>query len=155
MVLIFAKYVIFYLESILLQFKRLVNVYFLVIIILLFIPQISPLEPIAAFVPLLVVITISVIREGFEDYQRYKSDQKLNHELRAEILTPELTIKNVEWREVIVGDIVKLKKDDLIPADLILLSSPHDGVAFLETASLDGERALKPRKAFPTTNKFK
>jgi hypothetical protein len=38
---------------------------------------------------------------------------------------------------------------------LILLSSSLEGgVAFIETASLDGEKNLKPRNAFPFTQSF-
>lgn len=45
--------------------------------------------------------------------------------------------------------------DELFPADLILLaSSTEGGVAFIETASLDGEKNLKPRNAFPITQTF-
>lgn len=62
-------------ESLLLQFKRLANVYFLIIAILQTIPIISPLSPVTAWVPLIVVLGISMIREGYEDYQRYKSDK--------------------------------------------------------------------------------
>jgi magnesium-transporting ATPase (P-type) len=43
----------------------------------------------------------------------------------------------------------------LFPTDLILLaSSAEGGVAFIETASLDGEKNLKPRNAFPATQKY-
>jgi magnesium-transporting ATPase (P-type) len=43
----------------------------------------------------------------------------------------------------------------LFPADLILLSSSSEGGnAFIETASLDGEKNLKPRNAYPATQAF-
>jgi magnesium-transporting ATPase (P-type) len=38
----------------------------------------------------------------------------------------------------------------MFPADLLLLSSSSEGgVAYIETASLDGEKNLKPRNAYP------
>jgi magnesium-transporting ATPase (P-type) len=44
----------------------------------------------------------------------------------------------------------------MFPADLILLSSSNEGnVAYIETASLDGEKNLKLRTAYPETSKFK
>jgi magnesium-transporting ATPase (P-type) len=44
----------------------------------------------------------------------------------------------------------------MFPADLILLSSTSEGgVAFIETASLDGEKNLKPRKSFQQTASIK
>lgn len=48
-----------------------------------------------------------------------------------------------------------MKQDQKFPADLILLSSNNaNGTAFIETASLDGEKNLKPRSAYPQTQKF-
>lgn len=52
-----------------------------------------------------------------------------------------------------IGDIVKVTQEDFFPADLILLaSSTEGGIAFIETASLDGEKNLKPRNAYNETN---
>lgn len=51
-------------EAVLLQFKRLANIYFLIIGILQSIPIISPLGPLTAWAPLIVVLAISVLREG-------------------------------------------------------------------------------------------
>ncbi len=48
-----------------LQFKRLANVYFLMIAILQTIPQISPLNPASAWAPFIVVLAISIVREGY------------------------------------------------------------------------------------------
>ncbi len=65
-------------KALLLQFMRLANVYFLLIAILLSIKVISPLNPLTAWAPLIIVIAISMIREGVEDFQRYKTDQQMN-----------------------------------------------------------------------------
>lgn len=51
-----------------------------------------------------------------------------------------------------VGDICYVAEEDRFPADMILLSSSiPDGRAFIETASLDGEKNLKPRSAYSET----
>lgn len=49
-------------EALVLQFKRLANIYFLLIAILQTIPQISPLNPITAWAPFIVVLSISLLR---------------------------------------------------------------------------------------------
>ncbi|CCE62010.1 hypothetical protein TPHA_0B03400 [Tetrapisispora phaffii CBS 4417] len=52
------------------------------------------------------------------------------------------------WKNVNVGDIVRIHNDDEIPADIILLStSDHDGGCYVETKNLDGETNLKVRNA--------
>lgn len=51
-------------EALVLQFKRLANIYFLIIAVLQTIPIISPLGPLTAWAPLIVVLGISIVREG-------------------------------------------------------------------------------------------
>lgn len=58
-----------------LQFLRVANIYFLIIAILQSIPAISPLNPVTAIMPLAFVLGVSLLREGIEDYNRYKSDK--------------------------------------------------------------------------------
>jgi magnesium-transporting ATPase (P-type) len=51
-----------------------------------------------------------------------------------------------------VGDIILVRKDTRIPADLVMLaSSLEDGVGFMETSTLDGEKNLKPRACLKET----
>ena len=64
MVYLLAQYDRFYEESLLIQFERLANIYFLVIAILQSISAISPLGPLTAWAPLIVVLGISMLREG-------------------------------------------------------------------------------------------
>ena len=59
------------------QFMRVANIYFLIIAILQSIPMISPLNPASAIIPLVFVLVVSLLREGFEDYGRYKEDQSI------------------------------------------------------------------------------
>lgn len=55
-----------------------------------------------------------------------------------------------KWHNIAVGDVIKLKRDDPVPADIILLySSGENGVAYVETMGLDGETNLKPKQALP------
>ena len=57
------------------QFMRLSNCYFLLVTILQSIPAVSPLNPLTAIFPLMFVLTLSMAREGYEDYNRYESDK--------------------------------------------------------------------------------
>ncbi|GAA6046641.1 hypothetical protein JCM3770_003092 [Rhodotorula araucariae] len=56
------------------------------------------------------------------------------------------------WKKLEVGDIVLLKENEQIPADVVVLAtSDADGVCFVETKNLDGETNLKPRKSLKAT----
>jgi phospholipid-translocating ATPase len=56
--------------------------------------------------------------------------------------------KETFWRDMRVGDIILLRNNDMIPADIMILStSEPDGVCFVETKNLDGETNLKIRRS--------
>jgi phospholipid-transporting ATPase len=63
------------------QFRRYANVYFLACAILQSISVISPLQPFSAVAPLIFVLSLSLAREGFEDYKRWRSDEADNSQL--------------------------------------------------------------------------
>ncbi|KAI0320024.1 phospholipid-translocating P-type ATPase [Amylostereum chailletii] len=57
------------------------------------------------------------------------------------------------WKKLEVGDVVLLRENDQVPADIVVLStSDPDGTCFLETKNLDGETNLKPRKSVNATS---
>jgi phospholipid-translocating ATPase len=51
------------------------------------------------------------------------------------------------WKDVTVGDFIRLSCNEIIPADMILLfSTDPDGICHIETSGLDGESNLKQRQ---------
>lgn len=51
------------------------------------------------------------------------------------------------WKDINVGDFIKLSCNEEVPADMVLLySTDVDGICHLETSSLDGESNLKQRQ---------
>ena len=57
------------------------------------------------------------------------------------------------WKKLEVGDIVVLRDNNQIPADIVVLStSDPEGMCFVETKNLDGETNLKPRKSISATS---
>lgn len=145
----------FFPKALLLQFTRYANIYFLMIAIVQLIPAVSPLSPVTAIAPLSIVLLISIVREGIEDYYRHVSDEKENTEIVRKYdgknYIEDLS-KNLE-----VGDIVKVEEYGIIPADMILISCKNlNKIAYLETANLDGEKNLKPKTCIPQIfNMFK
>ena len=63
-------------------------------------------------------------------------------------------IKRCLWADIRVGDIVKVEKDQEIPADMLCICAPKD-VVFVSTMNLDGETNLKDRELAVTTVKEK
>lgn len=136
------------------QFKRFANIYFLIVAILQSIPEISPLSPISSWAPLIFVISLSIIREAFEDLARYKSDVETNA-TKTERYDAGAWY-TIEWKDVYVGDILRTKDKEYFAADMILLeTSDPKGIAYIMTSSLDGEKNLKPKFAIPETQKLR
>jgi len=61
------------------QFHRFANWYFLFIIILNFIPQIQAFGKEVSMVPLLFVLSVTAIKDAFEDLRRFRSDREVNN----------------------------------------------------------------------------
>ena len=94
--------------SLMYQFKRLPNFYFLVQAILNSIPIVSALNPITAYLPLGFVLAVSMVREGVEDWYRYKSDKEINRMPVRVVLNG--TVIETEAKDLKVGDIVVTQK---------------------------------------------
>lgn len=104
-------------KALLIQFIRLANIYFLICAILQCIPIISPLGASSAVIPILIVLSVSVIREGLEDCSRAKLDKEQNSELTS-------TYTDGKWENTTsgklkIGELVEVLQDEAFPADLI------------------------------------
>nr|XP_025035197.1 probable phospholipid-transporting ATPase IH isoform X4 [Pelodiscus sinensis]XP_025035198.1 probable phospholipid-transporting ATPase IH isoform X4 [Pelodiscus sinensis] len=134
------------------QFRRIANFYFLIIFLVQLIID-TPTSPVTSGLPLFFVITVTAIKQGYEDWLRHKADNAMNQCPVHFIQHGKLVRK--QSRKLRVGDIVMVKEDETFPCDLIFLASSRgDGTCFVTTASLDGESSHKTYCAVQDTKAF-
>lgn len=111
------------------------------------------MNPITAILPLAFVLGVSMMREGLEDYQRYKSDVTTNRKTVKFVRSGKFEIGQA--KDVKVGDILLVTENEDFPADMVILAtSQNDATCFVQTSSLDGEKNLKTRKASKNLDKL-
>jgi phospholipid-transporting ATPase len=137
-------------KSLFMQFLRYANIYFTIIAVLVSVPILSPMNPFSSIAPLIFVLGVTMVREFFEDYHRYKVDTEMNNSKGRRMVGGQWV--DCKWSEIAVGDIIKVLEDETIPADLMALypisaNAANKGVCYIETGSLDGEKNLKQKLA--------
>lgn len=151
------------------QFSKLANFYFLCVSILQMIPGLSTTGSFTTIVPLTFFVTLSVAKEGYDDFCRYRLDRAENNRMVSVLHAYKPTVPSMDgtneplseasapkhwvekkWKDVQVGDIVRLTRNDAAPADLVILHAKGvNGTAYIETMALDGETNLKSKQASP------
>ncbi|KAF2168212.1 hypothetical protein M409DRAFT_53511 [Zasmidium cellare ATCC 36951] len=152
------------------QFSKFANFYFLCVSILQMIPGLSTTGTYTTIVPLLFFVSLSMGKEGYEDLRRHRLDKAENNR-EAKVLRKYKAVEAngrdaeaanvpngpihwapIKWQNLQVGDIVKLERDEAIPADILVLGSKGpNNTAYVETMALDGETNLKPKQPLSAT----
>ncbi|KAL0571364.1 hypothetical protein V5O48_010602 [Marasmius crinis-equi] len=60
------------------QFRRVANIYFLALAILQFFPEFSTISPAVVILPLVIIIGLTALKDGYEDYRRHQADKRVN-----------------------------------------------------------------------------
>ncbi|XP_029110015.1 probable phospholipid-transporting ATPase VA isoform X1 [Scleropages formosus] len=129
------------------QFHRFANVYFVFIALLNFVPALSAFQPELSLAPVLFILSVTAIKDLWEDYRRHRSDKEINHMDCLVYSRAQRGYVEKYWKEVRVGDFIRLRCNEILPADVLLLSSSDpDHLCHIETATLDGETNLKQRQ---------
>ncbi|KAL9251249.1 putative phospholipid-transporting ATPase 8 [Drosera capensis] len=139
-------------KSLVEQFRRVANAYFVVVACVSFSP-LAPYTAVSVLAPLVVVIGATMAKEAVEDWKRKKQDIEANNrEVEAYDKIVKAFVKT-KWKQLRVGDVLKVYKDEYFPADLLLLSSSYeDGICYVETSNLDGETNLKLKHSLEATS---
>lgn len=92
-----------------------------------------------------MVLFFTMLKEAYEDYQRFKQDKEMNARKTQIYDRQSGKVKEARWQDIYVGDIVKVEINEEVPADLLLIMAPKD-IVFVSTMNLDGETNLKDRE---------
>lgn len=135
----------FFPKSLLFQFKRAANIYFLLVSILTCL-DFSPKKPSSMIGTFAFVLIATMIKELIEDYSRYKQD-KLQNSREVERLSSS-GWERVKCENLHPGEIVKINKEDEFSADCLIINSNNEnGYCYIDTKNLDGETNLKEKMA--------
>lgn len=76
-------------------------------------------------------------KDAYEDIKRRVSDRETNNKPTRVLRDGQFV--EIFWKDVKTGDIVKVCNKEAFPCDIVLLSSSeHQGICYVETSSLDG-----------------
>ena len=133
--------------------KSLLNIIFLFTSILSCIKILSTKSVTSALIPFLMVIAIGLIMDLIEELKRYRNDLETNGSSTK--IYRNQKFRNIKWSEIKVGNLIKVKKNEMIPADLFVICSSNTDCSFyLQTSNLDGETNLKKREVLTSTQKI-
>ena len=150
-------------RQLLAQFSKLANFYFLVVSIVQILPGVSTTGRYSTLIPLVIFVGLSMLKEGLDDWQRFRQDREENNRDAARIRAleactePDDTRPNpvnlwttCKWQDISVGDVLSVKGGQAIPADVVLLRvGGLASTANIDTKMLDGETSLKSKLVCP------
>uniref|UniRef100_A0A3B4Z1X4 Phospholipid-transporting ATPase n=2 Tax=Pomacentridae TaxID=30863 RepID=A0A3B4Z1X4_9TELE len=135
------------------QFKYFFNLYFLLLACSQFVKELRLGALYTYWVPLGLVLIITIMREAVEEIRCYLRDKEVNSQIYSKLSTRG-TVK-VKSSGIQVGDLIIVEKNQRVPADMIFLrTSERNGSCFLRTDQLDGETDWKLRLPVACTQRL-
>nr|XP_037283702.1 probable phospholipid-transporting ATPase IIB isoform X3 [Rhipicephalus microplus] len=135
------------------QFKFFLNLYFLVVCLSQFIPDIRIGYLYTYWGPLGFVLAVTLIREFIDDCRRYARDREVNSQKFQKLSVN--GVSAIPSSDIRVSDLIIIEKNQRVPADMVLLrTTEKSGSCFIRTDQLDGETDWKLRVAVDTTQRL-
>jgi phospholipid-translocating P-type ATPase (flippase) len=136
------------------QFFRVSNIWFLITSIFqIAIDDDSPVGRYTTVAPLIFMLLVAIIKSSYADFKLKKQDQKINSS-KYQVWNGE-EFKEKRCDDIIVGDLVMVDKDQIVPADLVILYfEGNKKNAFIDMSSLSGSSSLKEVKVIEKNTKI-
>uniref|UniRef100_A0A3P9IXP8 Phospholipid-transporting ATPase n=1 Tax=Oryzias latipes TaxID=8090 RepID=A0A3P9IXP8_ORYLA len=137
------------------QFQRIANAYFLVLLVLQVIPQISSLSWFTTVVPLILVLSFTAAKDALDDINRHRSDNRVNNRKVQVLIDRKLCSET--WMNVQVGDIIKLENNQFVTVTTLCCcfdTSRSSHICCVPPRLLLRETNLKVRQALPVTGEL-
>lgn len=150
------------------QFSNLANLYFLAVGILQLIPDITTTGGTPSMYETLgLIVMVSGMRAAAEDITKHKADA-LRNGYRYDVLASKAEymrasskhkslygFRKVRSGDLKVGMIVKVRQDEMIPADMVLLGSAMPkGHCYIDKSNLNGETKLEVLSSIKEIQRF-
>uniref|UniRef100_A0A3Q2Y9N2 Phospholipid-transporting ATPase n=1 Tax=Hippocampus comes TaxID=109280 RepID=A0A3Q2Y9N2_HIPCM len=119
------------------QFRRLANSYFLFLFILQLIPQIASLSWFTTAVPLVLVLSITAVKDATDDINRHKSDKQVNNRKVSVLIDGEL--QSEKWMNVQVGDVIKLENNQFVTVSVTTITFNETNLKVKQALTVTGE----------------
>ncbi len=133
------------------QFSQFYNLFFLAICMSQCFPILRIGFAYTYITPLVFVIIVAMLFEAYADLRRWCRDRELNSAKYSKLQDGHNV--DVPSAYLQVGDIIELRENQRVPADVVLLwTSDKTETAYIRTDQLDGETDWKLRRAISRTH---
>jgi phospholipid-translocating ATPase len=84
--------------------------------------------------PLIFVLVLTMMKEAYDDFQRYQRDKVMNQKIYKKIDSQTKLTVEARAEDLKVGDIIVVHSNERVPADLVLLyTTDKSGTVFIRT----------------------
>eukprot|EP00002_Diphylleia_rotans_P025566 TRINITY_DN5055_c0_g1_i4.p1 TRINITY_DN5055_c0_g1~~TRINITY_DN5055_c0_g1_i4.p1 ORF type:complete len:856 (+),score=173.45 TRINITY_DN5055_c0_g1_i4:48-2615(+) len=130
------------------QFQRPEMLFFLLVTILNYVPELELTPPATAIAPFLSLVSTSLILYALEGRNRYLMD-RLTNKRKFTVLVGGNDVL-IDSKDLRKGDVVRILQGEKCPVDMILISTSHaHGGCYLDTSFLYGSSELQLKRAHP------
>lgn len=138
--------------NVLLQFTKSYNLFFLLLCCIVLIPGLTPFSGLAYISCVVLVVSISVLKDGLSEIKRHRRDQRINREKIRVVRRIGEGVLEIPREDVNLGELLVISEKDAFPMNAVVLlckgsNGSQPSHCFVETSSVDGESSMK--RKFP------